>query len=121
MAGWMPRPRTIRRRFTPTTICRRAVREGTARGTIGALMVRDARRCRAPHHEDLKPHPEEARSAVSKDESPRRCRHLFDGLICMIPATEPTETNQSSAHLRLVSDRTGAAASGITLSGVSKT
>jgi hypothetical protein len=41
-------------------------------------MVRDARRCRAPHHEDLilkrrglrpisEPHPEEARSAVSKD------------------------------------------------------
>ena len=27
MAGWMPRRRTIRRRSTPTTICRRAVRE----------------------------------------------------------------------------------------------
>jgi len=32
-------------------------------------MVRDARRCRAPHHEGLRPHPEEARSAVSKDEA----------------------------------------------------
>ena len=30
-------------------------------------MVRDARRCRAPHHEGRRPHPEEARSAVSKD------------------------------------------------------
>ena len=34
------------------------------------LMVRDARRCRAPHHEGLRPHPEEARSAVSKDVAP---------------------------------------------------
>src|SRR5882724_13186257 len=33
------------------------------------LVVRDARRCRAPHHEGLRPHPEEARSAVSKDEA----------------------------------------------------
>ena len=39
----------------------------------------------------------------------------------MNPATKPTETNQSGAHLRLVSDRAGGAASGITLSGVSKT
>src|ERR1700730_5087262 len=31
------------------------------------LVVRDARRCRAPHHEGLRPHPEEAPSAVSKD------------------------------------------------------
>ena len=30
-------------------------------------MVRDARLCRAPHHEGLRPRPEEARSAVSKD------------------------------------------------------
>ena len=34
-------------------------------------MVRDARRCRAPHHEGLRPHPEERRSRVSKDESHR--------------------------------------------------
>ncbi len=45
------------------------------------LVVRDARRCRAPHHEGLEPHPEEAPtgprkarpddklSAVSKDEA----------------------------------------------------
>jgi hypothetical protein len=33
------------------------------------LVVRDARRRRAPHHEGLGPHPEEARSAVSKDEA----------------------------------------------------
>src|SRR3954462_2654539 len=39
----------------------------------------------------------------------------------MNPATKPTETNQPSAHLRLVSDRAAGAASGITLSGVSKT
>ena len=39
----------------------------------------------------------------------------------MNPATKPTETDQPSAHLRLVSDRAGSAASGITLSGVSKT
>src|SRR5260370_41304768 len=36
-------------------------------------MVRDARRCRAPHHGEerasRRPHPEEARSAVSKDEA----------------------------------------------------
>ncbi len=60
-----------------------------ARVSIGAttcefgLMVRDAQRCCAPHHEGLTPHPEEAQSAVSKDgrELPglmvrdaRRCR-----------------------------------------------
>ena len=39
----------------------------------------------------------------------------------MNPATKPTEFNQPTPHLRLVSDRTGGAASGITLSGVSKT
>src|SRR6185295_7637004 len=39
----------------------------------------------------------------------------------MNPAIKPIETNQPGAHLRLVSDRTGGAASGITLSGVSKT
>src|SRR4051812_47390118 len=34
------------------------------------FVVRDAQRCRAPHHEGLeKPHPEEAQSAVSKDEA----------------------------------------------------
>ncbi len=35
-------------------------------------MVRDARRRRAPHHEDLRSHPEEARSVVSKDEATER-------------------------------------------------
>ena len=39
----------------------------------------------------------------------------------MNPATRPTDIDQPSAHLRLVSDRAGGAASGITLSGVSKT
>src|SRR6185369_668039 len=39
----------------------------------------------------------------------------------MNPATKPTELNQPPSHLRLVSDCTGGAASGITLSGVSKT
>src|SRR5437762_4160487 len=39
----------------------------------------------------------------------------------MNPATKPTETHQPAAHLRLVSDRAGGAAPGITLSGVSKT
>src|SRR5712671_980750 len=29
------------------------------------LMVRDARRCRAPHHEGLRPHPEEPRSCAA--------------------------------------------------------
>src|SRR5512147_322768 len=38
----------------------------------------------------------------------------------MNPAAKPTETHQPAAHLRVVSDR-GHAASGITLSGVSKT
>ena len=33
------------------------------------LVVRDARHCRAPHHEGLRPHPEEALRAVSKDEA----------------------------------------------------
>src|SRR5712664_1339568 len=28
------------------------------------LMVRDARRCRAPHHEGFRPHPEEHREAM---------------------------------------------------------
>jgi hypothetical protein len=28
------------------------------------LMVRDARHGRAPHHEDLRPHPEEHREAM---------------------------------------------------------
>jgi len=33
------------------------------------LVIRDARRCRAPRHEGLKPHPEERELArVSKDE-----------------------------------------------------
>jgi hypothetical protein len=33
-------------------------------------MVRDARPCRAPHHEGLRPHPEErALARVSKDEA----------------------------------------------------
>jgi hypothetical protein len=27
---------------------------------FGGYMVRDARRCRPPHHEGLRPHPEEA-------------------------------------------------------------
>src|SRR5665213_221644 len=36
------------------------------------LVVRDARRCRAPHHEGLKPHPEEPRScAASRRMKPR--------------------------------------------------
>src|SRR6187397_1386318 len=39
----------------------------------------------------------------------------------MNPATKPTELNQPPPHLRLVSDRAGGAASGITLAGVSKT
>jgi NitT/TauT family transport system ATP-binding protein len=39
----------------------------------------------------------------------------------MTPAAKPTELNQPPPHLRLVSDRAGSAASGITLSGVSKT
>jgi NitT/TauT family transport system ATP-binding protein len=39
----------------------------------------------------------------------------------MNPATKQTETSPPGAHLRLVSDRAGSAASGITLSGVSKT
>src|SRR3954463_3545084 len=39
----------------------------------------------------------------------------------MNPATKPTEIDQPGAHLRLVSDRAGSAAPGITLSGVSKT
>jgi hypothetical protein len=34
------------------------------------MRVRDARRCRAPHHEGLRPHPEErALARVSKDEA----------------------------------------------------
>ena len=39
----------------------------------------------------------------------------------MNAAIKPTEPDQPGAHLRLVSDRAGGAASGITLSGVSKT
>src|SRR4249919_3209658 len=39
----------------------------------------------------------------------------------MNPATKPTDIDQPGAHLRLVSDRAGGAAPGITLSGVSKT
>jgi NitT/TauT family transport system ATP-binding protein len=39
----------------------------------------------------------------------------------MTPAAKPTELNQPSPHLRLVSDRAGGATAGITLSGVSKT
>src|SRR5881396_4434157 len=39
----------------------------------------------------------------------------------MNPATKQIEINQPGAHLRLVSDRAGSAAPGITLSGVSKT
>jgi hypothetical protein len=40
-------------------------------------MVRDARRCRAPHHEGLRPHPEEPRSGVSKDAPSHRCDFAF--------------------------------------------
>src|SRR5436305_14595244 len=39
----------------------------------------------------------------------------------MNPATKQIEINPPGAHLRLVSDRAGSAAPGITLSGVSKT
>src|SRR5256885_15192512 len=39
----------------------------------------------------------------------------------MNPATKQIEINQPGAHLRLVSDRAGNAAPGITLAGVSKT
>ena len=39
----------------------------------------------------------------------------------MNPAIKQTEPEQPGAHLRLVSDRAGGAASGITLSSVSKT
>jgi len=77
----------------------KAVGEGEGPHPIGPLdvcwssnghMVRDARRCRAPHHEgprprsrekvqylilktsSARPHPEEARRAVSKDEATAR-------------------------------------------------
>jgi len=36
-------------------------RTGTLASHPSGLVVRDARRCRAPHHEGLRPHPEEAR------------------------------------------------------------
>ena len=37
---------------------------------VHGRMVRDARRCRAPHHEGLRPHPEErAFARVSKEEA----------------------------------------------------
>ena len=39
----------------------------------------------------------------------------------MNPATKPTGTDPSDAHLRLVSDRAASGTPGITLSGVSKT
>src|SRR5882757_10222964 len=50
------------------------------------LVVRDARQCRAPHHEGLRPHPEEARSAVSKDEATeralnQRARHIVEQFV----------------------------------------
>src|SRR5690242_7256725 len=69
MVGSTPRPRKIRRRSTPTTICRRA----------------------AP-----------------------------DGIFRMKPATKMS-ADQPGGHLRLVSDRADTSASGIKLSGVSKT
>src|SRR5689334_17267927 len=68
MVGWMPSPRTIQRRSTPTTICPKATRERPRSG--------------------------------------------------MTPVMRPTD---QPAHLRLVSDRAGAGAPEITLSGVSKT
>jgi hypothetical protein len=43
---------------------------GMAASAFSVAMVRDARCCRAPHHEDLRPHPEErALARVSKDEA----------------------------------------------------
>jgi hypothetical protein len=36
----------------------------TAEAVFGGLVVRDARRRRAPHHEDQRPHPEEHRTAM---------------------------------------------------------
>src|SRR5260370_1008274 len=35
-------------------------------------MVRDARRCRAPHHEGPRPHPEEAATRPSRRMKPRQ-------------------------------------------------
>lgn len=60
------RARTICRVTRKSRSCVRRIDVTRNRG----LVVRDARRCRAPHHEDPGPHPEEARSAVSKDEAP---------------------------------------------------
>ncbi len=59
------RARTICPAMPKSRSCVRRIDATRDRG----LVVREARRCRAPHHEGPGPHPQEAHSAVSKDEA----------------------------------------------------
>src|SRR5260221_8515792 len=116
MAASTPRPRIIRRRFTPMIICRRAARETACNNPIvvpayagthnpGHLLSRKVstlvRERKVTAYGSL-------RAQGRREER-------------MNPAIKPTEIEQPGAHLRLVSDRAAGATPGITLSGVSKT
>src|SRR5882757_497256 len=116
MAGSMPRPRPIRRRFIPTTTCRRAAREGNGDNPI----VVPASAGTHSHRPWLLPKvPTPVRQRKVTAYGSRRSPGRREGR--MNPATQPTEIEQPGAHLRLVSDRAADTGAGITLSGVSKT
>src|SRR5882757_1498451 len=98
MAGWTPRPRTTRRRFIPTTICRRAIREPS-------IVV--------PANAGTHNHRLELLQKVSRL-VPERKGTAYGSLrsqgrrverVAMNSATKPADPDQPGAHLRLVSDR----------------
>src|SRR4051812_3198994 len=116
MAGSMPRPKTIRRRFISTTICRRAGRglddpPAVVPANAGAHNHRPVLLQKVSHAV-----PERKGTAYGSLRSQGRRRSLT-----MNTAPRSSNTDQPGAHLRLVADRATADVPGITLSGVSKT
>src|SRR5467141_866519 len=68
-------------------------------------MVRDARRCRASHHEGLRPHPcvtasplslERAVARVSKDEASRKMLYLRQVFTSARPLPAPSRADQEA-------------------------
>src|ERR1700710_2024422 len=114
MAGSTPRPRIIRRRFIPTTTCRRAARERKFDNVVPA---------NAGTHNPGRLSWQKVSTSVRQREVTAYGSLLSQGRRekGMTPATKPTEIPQPGPHLRLVSDRAAGASPGITLSGVSKT
>src|SRR6202040_1808430 len=58
-------------------------------GSSHGLVVRDARRCRAPHHEGLRPHP--------RDE--RNCVHPWERALARVSKDEAHELENALAPL----------------------